>query len=185
MKKPAVTDIHVDDDHGRSVHWTGADGCRYHYWCAPDDDVLTPRGDTFYKNPARGIDIGDPGDFRTRHLKISKNTDLIGHVRGFALEHGLIAVAREQAEAREQRRLAEAQASYTKDVLDMVRGFAKTLDEPLDGMSDDDLLAGLRRVFAAASASRRPVGDGGSVECPYCHWGFAPSVIDQHMREKH
>jgi len=26
---------------------------------------------------------------------------------------------------------------------------------------------------------------GGSVECPHCHWGFAPSVIAQHIREKH
>jgi cytochrome c peroxidase len=25
----------------------------------------------------------------------------------------------------------------------------------------------------------------GSVECPHCHWGFAPSVIEQHVREKH
>lgn len=24
-----------------------------------------------------------------------------------------------------------------------------------------------------------------SVECPHCHWGFAPSVIEQHIREKH
>jgi hypothetical protein len=24
-----------------------------------------------------------------------------------------------------------------------------------------------------------------SVECPHCHWGFAPSVIQQHIREKH
>ena len=24
-----------------------------------------------------------------------------------------------------------------------------------------------------------------SVECPHCHWGFHPSVIDQHIREKH
>jgi hypothetical protein len=29
------------------------------------------------------------------------------------------------------------------------------------------------------------VGSGGSVECPHCHWGFAPSVIEQHIREKH
>jgi hypothetical protein len=28
------------------------------------------------------------------------------------------------------------------------------------------------------------VGDG-SVECPHCHWGFHPSVIAQHIREKH
>jgi len=26
---------------------------------------------------------------------------------------------------------------------------------------------------------------GGSVECPPCHWGFAASVIDEHIREKH
>ena len=24
-----------------------------------------------------------------------------------------------------------------------------------------------------------------SVACPHCHWGFAPSVIEQHIREKH
>lgn len=24
-----------------------------------------------------------------------------------------------------------------------------------------------------------------SVQCPYCKWGFAPSVIKQHIREKH
>jgi hypothetical protein len=29
------------------------------------------------------------------------------------------------------------------------------------------------------------VGPGGSVECPHCHWGYAASAIDQHLREKH
>lgn len=24
-----------------------------------------------------------------------------------------------------------------------------------------------------------------SVECPFCHWGLAPGVIKQHIREKH
>ncbi len=24
-----------------------------------------------------------------------------------------------------------------------------------------------------------------SVECPHCHWGIAPSAIEQHIREKH
>jgi hypothetical protein len=24
-----------------------------------------------------------------------------------------------------------------------------------------------------------------SVECPHCHWGFDPSVLKQHIREKH
>lgn len=27
--------------------------------------------------------------------------------------------------------------------------------------------------------------DTSSVECPYCHFGFAPSVVEQHIREKH
>jgi hypothetical protein len=39
----------------------------------------------------------------------------------------------------------------------------------------------LRRV----EPTEKPVTPGGSVECPHCHWGFAPSVIDQHIREKH
>jgi hypothetical protein len=25
----------------------------------------------------------------------------------------------------------------------------------------------------------------GSVQCPHCKWGFHPSVIEQHIREKH
>lgn len=33
---------------------------------------------------------------------------------------------------------------------------------------------------------RRPLVVGtSSEECPHCHWGFAPSVIRQHIREKH
>lgn len=24
-----------------------------------------------------------------------------------------------------------------------------------------------------------------SVKCPHCHWGFFPSVIKQHIQEKH
>jgi hypothetical protein len=24
-----------------------------------------------------------------------------------------------------------------------------------------------------------------SIECPHCHWGFAPTVIQQHIHEKH
>lgn len=36
-----------------------------------------------------------------------------------------------------------------------------------------------------ARLNARVITPGGSVECPYCHWGIAPSAIDQHIREKH
>jgi hypothetical protein len=29
------------------------------------------------------------------------------------------------------------------------------------------------------------VSASGSVECPHCHWGFAPTVILEHIHEKH
>ena len=29
------------------------------------------------------------------------------------------------------------------------------------------------------------ITEGGSIECPNCHWGFAPWVIVQHIKEKH
>lgn len=43
------------------------------------------------------------------------------------------------------------------------------------------------RLTQAIGAVERgfAVHDGGSVECPHCHWGFAPSVIQQHISEKH
>lgn len=34
-------------------------------------------------------------------------------------------------------------------------------------------------------STKRAVTLSGSVQCPHCKWGFAPSVIDQHIREKH
>jgi hypothetical protein len=30
-----------------------------------------------------------------------------------------------------------------------------------------------------------PARKSDSIECPHCHWGFPPSVIGQHLREKH
>jgi hypothetical protein len=39
----------------------------------------------------------------------------------------------------------------------------------------------LRRFIAKTEADK----SGESVQCPYCKWGFFPSVIDQHIREKH
>jgi hypothetical protein len=38
----------------------------------------------------------------------------------------------------------------------------------------------LKAIFAKADKLSTD-----SVECPHCHWGFAPAVIDQHIREKH
>lgn len=48
----------------------------------------------------------------------------------------------------------------------------------------------LRETFensetAKARVEREPKHSSSSIECPHCHWGFAPSVIDQHIREKH
>jgi hypothetical protein len=41
----------------------------------------------------------------------------------------------------------------------------------------------LRALEQRANGNRGRRSD--SVECPHCHWGFAPSVVDQHIREKH
>lgn len=40
-------------------------------------------------------------------------------------------------------------------------------------------------VLDAAARAERRITSGGSVECPHCHWGFAPTVIEQHIRDKH
>lgn len=48
---------------------------------------------------------------------------------------------------------------------------------------------GIKDTLITAEVSRKARGDtappSGSVQCPHCKWGFAPSVIDQHIREKH
>lgn len=43
------------------------------------------------------------------------------------------------------------------------------------------------RLTRAIGAVERgfAVSESSSVECPHCHWGFAPSVIQQHISEKH
>lgn len=41
------------------------------------------------------------------------------------------------------------------------------------------------RVANAMNRLPRAGFSDSSVECPYCHWGFAPAVIEQHKREKH
>jgi hypothetical protein len=41
------------------------------------------------------------------------------------------------------------------------------------------------RIRGHAGAHRSATLKSDSVECPHCHWGFAPGVIDQHIREKH
>jgi hypothetical protein len=44
-------------------------------------------------------------------------------------------------------------------------------------------VAALKTELCAAVRAEAPIGE--SIECPHCHWGFAASVIDQHIREKH
>ena len=56
-------------------------------------------------------------------------------------------------------------------------------------------LKALRQAAATAPSMDSPhgvqpnwvpaVGPGGSIECPHCHWGIAPSAFQQHVRKKH
>ena len=41
-----------------------------------------------------------------------------------------------------------------------------------------------QKKLNAENRARR-LASAGSVECPHCHWGIAPSAIEQHIREKH
>jgi hypothetical protein len=95
---------------------------------------------------------------------------------------------REQAAHLRSLRLAKL-ATLTKDEHDWIvellkfdaaasngsphsRSALRKLDGPL---SSADLNEGAPHLLAAAT----------SIQCPHCHWGFDPSVIEQHMREKH
>jgi hypothetical protein len=54
----------------------------------------------------------------------------------------------------------------------------------------EDNIAGLstralENALKVLERPARPVTRSGSVQCPHCRWGFAPSVIEQHIREKH
>jgi hypothetical protein len=151
MAKPKITNIHVDAHNGVSVHWD-ANGCRFHYWAK--DDILTPRDDVFYKNPALSIEYNGEGYFPTRRLKISKNVNLIAGIRATALNGNMLQAAHEEAERREQNRIKEAEESYKKDVLDTVRKFAANTGEPIE-MTDAELFAALKRVFATAEKARQ------------------------------
>lgn len=150
--KKQPTGIHVDVLSGSfAVGWE-MDGARYHYWAK--DDILTPSSDIFYKNCALQLQPSDEGYFRTRHLNITSNIDLIAKVRAFAIENDLITEGRQRSLDREKQADEKRQADFTKSVLGDVRRFASSINEPIDSLSDDDLLAGLRRVFATASQSR-------------------------------
>jgi hypothetical protein len=51
----------------------------------------------------------------------------------------------------------------------------------------NERLYGSKREWrkVGAALNEREARMTGSVECPHCHLGFAPSVIEQHVREKH
>jgi hypothetical protein len=53
----------------------------------------------------------------------------------------------------------------------------------LDNTPSADQQTGRQHLSGDQSAEY--VTQSGSVRCPHCHWGFAPSVITQHIREKH
>jgi hypothetical protein len=50
--------------------------------------------------------------------------------------------------------------------------------------------AAVRSLFETNGNTRIRLHDAGmanesSLECPHCHWGFAPTALAQHIREKH
>ena len=49
-----------------------------------------------------------------------------------------------------------------------------------------DLLGdGTRAMCEAAISELKLRSTPSSAECPHCHWGCAPHVLTQHIREKH
>jgi hypothetical protein len=71
----------------------------------------------------------------------------------------------------------------SSDITETVREVA-----PLVKATEGDTLAAahdLHKRFCTIAGDGLRVTVSGSVECPHCHWGFAPAVIRQHIREKH
>jgi hypothetical protein len=70
-------------------------------------------------------------------------------------------------------------------MMDLIERLIVYRDRPGRSRAGRDLLADAcneiqrLRTFAPAGGGDK------SVECPFCHWGFAPTVIRQHIREKH
>lgn len=56
------------------------------------------------------------------------------------------------------------------------------------GIDHASIALGLLREIVQEGRRANPLRHltpGGSVECPHCHWGFSPTVIEEHIREKH
>jgi hypothetical protein len=63
-------------------------------------------------------------------------------------------------------------------LLDMLENIAVALETNRD---PQEVAKQIRRFIAKTEAALSPK----SVQCPHCKWGFFPSVIEQHIREKH
>ncbi len=61
-----------------ALHWKDADTSeQFHVWFANFADMKSrslTRADTLYKNPPKGVEYGDKGHFRTRHLNPTAKT---------------------------------------------------------------------------------------------------------------
>jgi len=88
----------------------------------------------------------------------------------------LVSISQTAMRARGQWCVDGIDETLRRDIRAMVGDCAKLL-----GLSMDysETLEGM----AVRELERRATP--GSIECPHCHWGFAPAVVDQHIREKH
>ena len=56
---------------------------------------------------------------------------------------------------------------------------------PRNARTHDDKAAAMRKLRNQFVREKVDRLSGESVQCPHCKWGFFPSVVDQHIREKH
>ena len=89
-----------------------------------------------------------------------------------------------------QRRHEQTLSGHTADKGSEFMRFWKTINDVLKSRNLPDMLYGEARDWYHESRYFTDdhgfkVGAGGSVECPDCNWGFAPSAFRQHRREKH
>jgi predicted oxidoreductase len=75
----------------------------------------------------------------------------------------------------------------TRDLIDNARWAIKLLAHEAKPYNHQyTCMARLTEAIAAVERGGSLMGPGSSsVECPHCHWGFAPAVIQQHIAEKH
>jgi hypothetical protein len=65
-------------------------------------------------------------------------------------------------------------------LLDTLENIARQLETGVDPLQ----VAQQVRAFIGKTETDNDLTPG-TVQCPHCKWGFFPSVIEQHIREKH